>query len=207
MECYLNPIWTLFEMDKSCIPVAKLSGRTRVLQVADTQWPENFSRCTLHTVSLFPLLRCQIRQCAGAKFWHIETSHEKPPFRNNNAFQQQLASHTAKPCGCWSLKSSKVFVRSLIKHTWGLGPIKVSSFQSDLVVTAGPEARFPKWPKRTGINRDRPDDPDAPKQPTPRFGHLAKPLRLSKKPPSNRKKLVLCRDVEAVGALEPNFDT
>ena len=75
----------------------------------------DFSHCTLHTVSLFPLSRCQI------------------PFRNNNAFQQQLASHTAKPCGCWSIKSSRVFVRSLIKHTWGLGPIKVSSFQSDLV--------------------------------------------------------------------------
>ena len=106
MESYLNTIWTLFEMDKSCIPVAKLSGRTRVLQVADTQWPENFSHCTLHTVSLFPLSRCQI------------------PFRNNNAFQQQLGSHTAKPCGCWSIKSSRVFVRSLIK---------VSSVQSGLV--------------------------------------------------------------------------
>ena len=130
MESYLNTIWTFFEMDKSCIPVAKLSGRTQVLQVADTQWPENFSPCTFHTVSLFPLLRFQSCQCVGAKFWHIETSHKKPPFRKNNAFQRQPASHTTKPCGCWSIKSSRVLVRSLISRT--LGDLGRSRFHGNL---------------------------------------------------------------------------
>ena len=86
-------------MDKSCIPVARLSGRTRVLQVADTQWPENFSHCTLHTVSLFPLSRCSnpsVRWSQILTHWSLS--------RKATVSQQQRFPTTASQPHCQSVR-------------------------------------------------------------------------------------------------------
>ena len=83
---------------------------------------------TLHLAHCFPV--SSVEMSNSSMCWSQILTHWNLSRKATVPQQQRFpttASHNAKPCGCWSLKGNRVFVRSLISRT--LGDLGRSRFQ------------------------------------------------------------------------------